>query len=145
MLKRLRHCTHCGAEMQIARSTKAYCSDACRKRAARGNTNHHQSRWIVDTLKHIGFVAKIWPVYPWDNGPPIFALMAPSQAALEELNVQGHRFTEAEFERALKDSGLETANVGERVRSEIKAFYQARKDRRFRQGYTPTDNGKHNR
>jgi hypothetical protein len=31
MLKPLRHCAHCGAEMQSVRSIKAYCSDACRK------------------------------------------------------------------------------------------------------------------
>ena len=144
MLKRLSHCKHCGADMQIARSTKAYCSDACRKRAARGNTNHHQSRWIVDTLKHIGFVAKVWPVYPWDNAPPIFALMVTTQAALEELNLLGN-VTESELHRALKDGGVETTNAGERIKAEIKVFYQARKDRRFRQGYTPADNGKHNR
>ena len=141
MLKRLTQCKQCGADMEIVRRTKTYCSEACRKKAARGNTNHQQNRWIVETLKSIGFVAKIWPVYSWDDAPIVVALMVPSHAALEELNVHGHAFTEAELERALRHCGVETANAGERLKAEIKAFYQARKNRRFRGGYTPADNG----
>jgi len=140
MLKRLTQCKQCGADMEIVRRTKTYCSEACRKKAARGNTNDEQNRWIVETLKSVGFVAKVWPAYSWDKAPAVFALMVPSQAALEELNVHGHAFTESDLERALKASGVETANAGERLKSEIKTFYQARKDRRFRGGYTPADN-----
>jgi hypothetical protein len=33
MLKPLRHCACCGTEMESVSSTKAYCSDACRKKA----------------------------------------------------------------------------------------------------------------
>ena len=44
MLKPTRHCTCCGKEMTINRSTKAYCSDACRKKAARGGTTLEQKR-----------------------------------------------------------------------------------------------------
>ena len=51
MLKPLRHCTHCGAEMQSVRSTKAYCSDACRKKASRGGIEQRvESKRIVECL-----------------------------------------------------------------------------------------------
>jgi len=140
MLKRLRHCAHCGAEMQILRNTKTYCSGSCRKQAARGTTDFQQSRWIVECLRGFGFLGQIWPVYAWDDSPPVFALMVTSQSALEELNLHGDAFTEGELERALRDCGVETTSAGERLKAEIRAFYQARKDRRFRQGYTPADN-----
>jgi len=132
MLQRLTQCKQCGADMEIVRRTKTYCSEACRKKATRGNTNHQQNRWIVETLKSVGFVAKVWPVYSWDRANAAFALMVPSHTALEELNVHGHAFTESELERALRDCGVEATNSGERVQAEIKAFYQGRKDRHFR-------------
>ena len=50
--------------------------------------------------------------------------------------------TEGELVRALRDCGIETSNAGQRLKAEIKAFYDARKDRRLREGYTPTDNAK---
>jgi hypothetical protein len=40
----------------------------------------------------------------------------------------------------LRDCGVETSNAGERLKAEIKAFYDARKDRRIKRGYTPSDN-----
>ena len=90
MLKLLRHCACCGAEMTSVRSTKAYCSDACRKKVARGGVEQQtESRWIVECLRRLRFVAKIWPVYSWDETPPIFALMVTPQAALGELNLSG--------------------------------------------------------
>ena len=33
-----------------------------------------ESRWIVECLRRMGLVAKIWPVYSWDKSPSIFAL-----------------------------------------------------------------------
>jgi hypothetical protein len=88
MLKRLRHCEHCGAEMESVRSTKTFCSDACRKRAARGIDIEQQteSRWIVECLRRMRLLAKIWPVYSWDNSPPIFALMVSLQMAAKRLS-----------------------------------------------------------
>ena len=86
-------------------------------------------------------VAKIWPVYAWDESPPTFALMVTPQAALDELNLSGSPVTEGELERALRDCGVETGNAGECLKAEIKAFYNARKDRRIKKGYTPSDNG----
>jgi hypothetical protein len=59
MLKRLTFCTQCGAEMRMMRRTKSYCSDACRKKAARGKRDQHQSRWIVQCLRRLGLAAKI--------------------------------------------------------------------------------------
>jgi len=144
MLKRLRHCGNCGAEMESIRSTKVYCSDACRKRAARGGTDIEQqaeSRWIVECLRRMPLIAKIWPVYSWDESPSIFVLMVTPQAALDELNLWGTPVTEGELERALRDCCIETSNAGDRLKAEIKAFYDARKDRRIKKGYTPSDNG----
>jgi hypothetical protein len=128
--------------MQAVRSTKAYCSDACRKRAARGIDIEQQaeSRWLVECLRRMRFIAKIWPVYRWDYSRPVFTLMVSLQTALDELNVYGGVITQAELERALRDCGIETSNAGKRLQAEIKSFYDARKDRRIKKGYTPFDN-----
>ena len=67
--------------------------------------------------------------------------MVSLQMALDELNFYGDVVTEAELERALRDCGIETSNAGKRLQAEIKAFYDARKDRRIKKGYTPSDNG----
>jgi hypothetical protein len=79
-------------------------------------------------------VAKIWPVYSWDKSPPIFALMVTPQSALDELNAFRIPLTEGELERALRGCSAETSNAGDRVKAEIKAFYDARKDRRIKTG-----------
>ena len=76
MLHIPRYCAQCRAEMQTVRSTRTYCSDACRKKAARGGIEQQaKSQWIVECLRRMRLVAKIWPTYPWDNSPPVFALM----------------------------------------------------------------------
>ena len=142
MLKPLRHCVFCGTEIASVRSTKAYCSNACRKKAARGGTEQQaESRWIVECLRRTGLIARIWPVYAWDESPQIFALMVTPHAALDELNLFGTSVTQGELERALRNFGIETNSAGERLKVEIKAFYDARKDRRIKKGYTPSDNG----
>jgi hypothetical protein len=138
MLKPTRHCTCCGKEMTINRSTKAYCSDACRKKAARGGTTLEQqieSRWIVESQRRMGMISKLWPVYSWDQSPPIFVLMCTVQAVLDELNLNSSLVTEGELERALRDCEVATTDAGEQLRVEIKAFYAARKDRRIKGGY----------
>ena len=63
MLKLIRHCACCGVELESLRSTKAYCSDACRKKAGRGGTTLEQrieSRWIVECLRRMGLISKLW-------------------------------------------------------------------------------------
>ena len=71
------------------------CSDACRKKAARGGIEQQaESRWIVKCLRRMGLVAKIWPVYPWDNSPADLRLDGPPQAAFDELNLYGAVVTE---------------------------------------------------
>ena len=86
-------------------------------------------------------IAKIYPVYSWDTSPPVFTLMVTNRAALEELNLYGSGVTEAELERACRDCGVEENGAGDRLRDAIKAFYDARKDRRIGKGYTPSDSG----
>ena len=140
MLKPLRHCAHCGAEMESVRSTKAYCSDACRKKAARGVDSEQQveSRWIVECLRRMRLVGKIWPVYRWDDSPPIFALLVPFDTALDELNAYGPVVTEADLKRALRDCDVASGDAaGHRLQAAIKAFYEARKDRRIKIGDRP--------
>ena len=138
MLKPLRHCACCGTDMESVRSTKAYCSDACRKKASRGGIERQtESRRLVESLRRLGMVGKIWPIYSWDESPAIFALMVTSHAALDELNFHAPTITEGELERALRDCGIGTSNTGERLKAEIKAFYDARKDRRIKKGGIP--------
>ena len=138
MLNPLRHCAYCGTEMTSVRSTKAYCSDACRKKAARGSTEQQtESRWIIECLRRLRLAAKIWPVFSWDDSPPIFALMVPPQSALDELNAAGIPITEGELGRALRDCGIETSTAADRLKTEVKAFYNARKDRRIKIGDRP--------
>lgn len=130
MLNPQRHCASCGKALASVRSTKTYCSDACRKKAARGIDSEQQleSRWIIECLRRMHLAGKIWPVYRWDDSPPIFALLVPLEDALDELNAYGPLVTEGELKRAL----LVTEATGTRLKAEIKSFYGARKDRRVR-------------
>jgi hypothetical protein len=147
MLKRIRHCANCGAEMESLRSTKTYCSEACRKKAARGATDLDQkaaNQWMIEHLLAMGLISKLWPVYSWDESATIFVLMTTVQNVLDELNTLAsvcgyNQVTEGEFTRAMNHWGIETTESGARLKAEIKAFYDARKDRRIRKGYTPTE------
>ena len=64
---------------------------------------------------------------------------------MDELNLRRGRtgipVTEGELKRALKDCEVVTTDAGERLKGEMRAFYGARKDRRIKEGYTPSDNG----
>jgi hypothetical protein len=85
----------------------------------------------------MGLISRMWPVYSWDESLPIFVLMVTTQAALDELNFYGDIVTEGELERALRDCGIETSNAGDRLKTENKAFYDARKDRADQEGVYP--------
>jgi hypothetical protein len=80
-------------------------------------------------------VAKIWPIYSWDECPPIFALMVTPQSALDELNAFGIPVTEGELGRAFQNCGIKTSSAGEHMKVTIKAFYDPRTDRRLKKGY----------
>jgi hypothetical protein len=142
---RIASCQHCGAEMCINRRTKSYCSDRCRKKAARGDLEQKaESRCIVESLRSMGCVGQVWSVYPWDDSPRIIALIIPRQTALDQLNLGSvPMVTDADLTRALRDCDVaDYASCGNRLEAAIKDFYAARKDRRLRQGYTPTDKPK---
>jgi hypothetical protein len=80
-------------------------------------------------------VGKIWPVYRWDDSPPILALLVPFDTALDELNAYGSLVSEADLKRAFRDCDVATGDAaGDRLKAAIKAFYDARKDRRIRKG-----------
>ena len=137
MLKPLRHCACCGTEMASVRSTKSYCSDACRKKTARGGTKQQpESRWIVECLRRMGCIGQVWPVYPWDDLPRIHALIVPRQTALGELNLGSvPGITDADLTRALKNCDVaDYTDCDKRLEPTIRAFYFARKDRRLRKG-----------
>ena len=145
MLKPLRHCACCGTEITSLRSTKSYCSDACRKKASRGGNDFDgvkESWWLFKNLRRNGVIGQIWPVYKWE----IFALLDESGLghAAEEMNEALRRVgvaeielpTEAHHRRALKDFNvaISSEDAGQRLKAEIKAFYDARKDRRIKKG-----------
>ena len=150
MLKRMRNCANCGAEMESVRSTKTYCSDACRKKAARGSTDLDQkaaSRWMVEYLRRMSLINRIWPVYAWDDAPAIYTLTTTTQNALDELNAMVadygvNQVTEGEFTRTMNLWNIKTSDSGATLQAAIKAFYDARKDRRIGKGYTPSDKAK---
>jgi hypothetical protein len=86
----------------------------------------------------MGLVGKIWPVYPWDDSPPIWALMGRVETtlaiALDELNLGSVPLvTEANLKRAFRDCDIAVGDAAkDRLKAAIKAFYDARKDRRIR-------------
>jgi hypothetical protein len=160
MLKPLRRCACCGTEITSLRRTKSYCSDACRKKASRGGNDFDSVRgswWLFENLRRNGLIGQIWPVYKWDDGPQIFVLLDESGLghAAEEMNEALCRIgvaemelpTEADYRRALKDFDVAISldDAGDRLKAAIKAFYEARKDRRIKKwdqkGCTPSDNG----
>ena len=140
MLKKMRHCANCGAEMESVRSTKTFCSEACRKKAARGATELDQkaaNRWMVEHLIGMGLIGKAWPVYSWNDSPAIYTLMTTTQNALDELNAMDpdcgfDQVSEAEFTRAMSLWNIETSESSPKLQAAIKAFYDARKDRRLK-------------
>jgi hypothetical protein len=149
MLKPQRHCACCGTEITSLHCTKSYCSDACRKKASRGGNDFDgvkESWWLFKNLKRNGVIGQIWPVYKWDDSPQIFALLDESGLghAAEEMNEALRRVgvaemelpTEADYRRALKDFNvaISSEDAGQRLKAEIKAFYDARKDRRIKKG-----------
>jgi hypothetical protein len=160
MLKPLRRCACCGTEITSLRSTKSYCSDACRKKASRGGNDFdsvRESWWLFENLRRNGLIGQIWPGYKWDDSPRIFALLDESGLghAVEEMNEALRRVgvaemelpTEADYRRALKDFDVEISldDAGDRLKAAIKAFCDARNDRRIKKwdqkGCTPSDNG----
>jgi hypothetical protein len=72
-----------------------------------------------------------------DVGIKFLDLFLEKADALDELSLSGSPVTEGELERALRNCGIETSNAGDRLKAEIKAFYDARKDRRLQEGYIP--------
>ena len=96
-------------------------------------SNKSKSRWIVECLRRMRLVGKIWPVYRWDDSPPIFALLVPFDTALDEFNAYSPVVTEADLKRALRDRNVASGDAaGHRLQAAIKAFYEARKDRRIK-------------
>ena len=99
---------------------------------------------MIEYLRRMGLIAKVWHVYSWDDSPAIYALMTTIQNALNELNAMAPaQVTESEFTRAMNLWSVESTDSGARLKAEIKAFYDARKDRRVREGYTPSDKAEH--
>jgi hypothetical protein len=118
-----------------------------RKKASRGGNDFdsvRESWWLFENLRRNGVIGQIWPVYKWDDSPQIFALLDESGLghAAEEMNEALRRVgvaemelpTEADYRRALKDFDVAISldDAGQRLKAAIKAFYEARKDRRIK-------------
>jgi hypothetical protein len=103
-----------------------------------------ESWWLFKNLRRNGLIGQIWPVYKWDDSPPILAMLDESGAdhAAEEMNAAFRRAGVAEeklptisdYKRAMKDFdvAISLEDAGQRLRAAIKAFYDGRKDRRIR-------------
>ena len=139
--------------MFIARRTKAYCTDACRKAAGReavSGRRGEDSR-LIETLLSIGLIGIVWPVYAWDQSPRVYALLVPRHLALAEVNLKlteldADPVSEADLLRALRRKKV--ADYGDRIEAElIGDFFRARRDRQIlkarnkgpREGHTPSD------
>jgi hypothetical protein len=149
-------CEHCGAEMSITRRTKTFCSDKCRKAASRESASGRRAEdgRLVEIMALLRLLGRIWPVYPWDTSPAVYALLVRRNLALAEVNLKlreldADPITEADLVRAMRRKAI--ADYGDQLVAELVAeFYRARKDRRIGRksantlggGYTPSDDAK---
>jgi len=132
-------CRVCGAELQRKRDTKQYCSDRCRKTAARAADNIHSADDLIlrDQLMARGFIGQLWPAYRWDDSPRFRGLLVPAAFVAAELEA-----TEANLARVLR--GFRIVEFKDDVaQRRIREFYDSRKDRRVRrdEGLTRTKSG----
>jgi hypothetical protein len=135
------HCKVCGSELQRKRGTKKFCSDRCRKAAARAANKSGSADDLIlrDQLMARGFIGQLWPVYRWDDCPRALGLLVPAAFVVVELET-----TEADLARVLRSFNI--AEFKDDVAEpKIREFYQARKDRRVRrdEGLTRTKSGGH--
>lgn len=115
-------CPVCRTLFQGQRSTKVYCSDACRKAAKRATDQNHSAREleIRDHLMSIGFIGPLWPVYPSESRR-VIALLVPRATAAAELAISDDNLA-----RVLRNLGIIEGNI-DRL---IKDHYAARRNRR---------------
>jgi hypothetical protein len=118
------------------RRTKRYCSEACRKAAQRAAQRTvspdeaAQNSKIIAELKLRKLVGQVWPVFSWDDSPPVFALAVPRTHALAELKERDAELADSDLVRALRAVGI--CDYDNHVEPQlIRDFYQARRDRRL--------------
>lgn len=93
--------------------------------------------YIYGLLRGNKLIGQIWPVYTWDNHPPVYGLLVSEALAYQELigvsdtpfTIEQFRTVLAKYEVAPYPSPFSKGKSAEERL--IKAFYEARKDRRI--------------
>ena len=137
-------CKHCCKPLPRRKRgrPRQFCSDRCRKAASRSNGLDNY-RILVEAIIDRGFARKIWPVFAWDDGPPIYALIFPRRFVVEEINADREEpITDRELVAALRADGI--ADYAEQRETRlIRDFHQTRRARRVerREASTVSGNG----
>ncbi len=64
--------------------------------------------YIYWLLRQKGLIGKVWPVYTWDQSPPIYALVGGREVVLPMLNsISDTPITERQFRTVLKPTGCD--------------------------------------
>jgi hypothetical protein len=145
-------CKQCGVQISIARSTKVFCTDACRKAANReaASGRRAEDSRVIEILVRIGYIGPIWPIFSWDESPRVYALLVPRHHALAEVNLvledlDLDPISEADLLRSMRRRKV--VDYGDKVEAELIAdFYRGRRNRRIGkpvpalgEGYTSSD------
>jgi hypothetical protein len=115
-------CEYCGREMPINRRTKRYCTDAHRRAANREAASGRRAEdgRLVEIMAYLGLIGRIWPVYSWDDSPPVYALIVPRHLGLAEVNrklreLDADPVSEADLLRAMRLKKSWTMATGSRL------------------------------
>ena len=92
--------------------------------------------YVYYLLRTNNLVAKIWPVFEWDKGEPVYGLMVDNDRAFELLSeVSDIRFTKQQLQTVLKHHGVKPFSSPFRKLPEetlLDDFYRKRKERKIR-------------
>lgn len=87
--------------------------------------------YVYGLLKRNKLIGQIWPVYSWDNDPPVYALVLGRDMALQELrHASDIPITERQLRTVLDAFGVVYSD-SEQAKL-IAEFYAKRRDRRVR-------------
>ena len=125
-------CQHCGETFRARRVDARFCGARCQKASRRCDedaSTQGRRTMIWNLLRHTKLVARVWPVYTWDDTPTVLALMVPRRHAVLELNMLHDEAPIADGELAgiLNERQVAQGHVEARL---VKEFYASRKDRR---------------
>jgi hypothetical protein len=106
--RKSRVCQQCGATFLAVRNSAFFCSDLCRKRAARAMPENPRPAAIVRALQTLGLIGQVAPAYRSDPTPPTYALMVPRAVAAAEISrtFVAACVSPAEVAEALRNQGI---------------------------------------